>query len=551
MLVKCSISGKQFEISDKEKELRERLGVQQLPSIAPEFRIRHLGSFWPHFHLHQRKCDGSGKKIISTYSDECPYPVWHKDYWVKNSNPPQAEFDFNRNVFEQMWELFQKCPLPHNIGVGNENCEYTDDWFYSKNCFLSHSGFKDEDVRYSYRARNSSDCEFVAFCFDCELCVDVVNSRNCFNVIYALNCRTLTDSAFCYDCRNCTNCLFCSNLRGQKYCIANKQYSKEDYEKELAKWDFSSRTTYEKAKDRFFEMMREHAWHRALSVDNCTGSTGNYLENAGDCENCFFINGSEDCVNSVRSVSGKDKTCLDGVAHFGGELLYNVCTAQDGCYDVKSSYNLINCSYAEYCANCLNCKNCFGCAGLVNQKFHIFNKAYSENDYHKLKSQIINLMKEQGNYGKFFPGYFSPVAYDESWSAVHFLLEHEEQKSLGFRVNARSSNERPDSSLDASEVPDSPSDADASIENHIYWDPMSKKPFRITKTDLAFANKMKTPLNNTYYTSRLKENFCWMQYEGSVRETKCSKSGVEIKTGWPEVFDSRILSEDEYLKIIA
>jgi len=477
--------------------------------------------------------------------------VWHKDHWVKNSSPPQVEPDLEKNIFEQMWQLFQRCPLPHNIGVGNENCEYTDDWFYSKNCFLSHSGFKDEDVRYSYRARNCTDCEFVAFCFDCELCVDTVNCRNCFNVIYALNSRTLTDSAFCYDCRNCSHCLFCSNLRGQKYCIDNKQLSKEEYEAELVKWDFSSRTIYEKAKDRFFEMMRTKAWHRALSVDNCSDSSGNYLENAKECENCFFINGSEDCVNSVRSVSGQDKTCLDGVAHFGGELLYNVCTAQDGCYEVQSSYNLINCSYTEYSANCLNCSNCFGCAGLVNQKYHIFNKAYSESEYKELKEKIISTMKKQGDYGKFFPGYFSPIAYDESWSAVHFLLNHSEQEALGFRIDKRRASSKPDSALQAKQVPDRPSDADNSIEKQIFWDSLSKRPFRITKEDLAFSSKMKTPLNNIYYSTRLKENFCWMQYEGTVRDVKCSKSGVDLKTSWPQVFDKRIVSEEEYLNIIA
>lgn len=406
--------------------MRKKFNIEGLPEAAPEMRIREIGAFWPHFHLHRRVCASTKKNIISVYSDECPYPVFHKDEWMKNVEAPGADFVPGEKVFSQMWQFFSKSPIPHNTGVENENCEFTDDWWYSRNCYLSHSGHSCEDVSYCYRARNTNESMFVSFVFDCELAYDVVNSRNCFNVIHALNCRQVHDSAFLYDCRNCSNCLFCFNLRNKEYCIGNQQLTKAEYLEQRKQWNFTNRESYETAKGHFDQMMKTMAWHRGLSMDRCENSSGNFLENAKSCENCFFINGSEDCINCVRSVSGDDKTCLDSLGHFGGELLYYSVLPQDNCYDVKMSFNVIQSQFLEYCANCFQCKHCFGCSGLKGKEYHIFNKPYSPEEYETLKAEIIAEMKTQGEYGKFFPSFFAPVPYEESWSAVHFPLSLEE-----------------------------------------------------------------------------------------------------------------------------
>jgi len=49
---------------------------------------------------------------------------------------------------------------------------------------------------------------------------------------------------------------------------------------------------------------------------------------------------------------------------------------------------------------------------------------------------------------------------------------------------------------------------------------------------------------------RIQENFRWMPYNGTLRTTKCAKSGKEIQTSWPAEYDGRIVSEEEYLKIV-
>lgn len=84
----------------------------------------------------------------------------------------------------------------------------------------------------------------------------------------------------------------------------------------------------------------------------------------------------------------------------------------------------------------------------------------------------------------------------------------------------------------------------------MFWDAISHKPFQILTLDIQFCRDLGVALPYTHYIRRLQENFAWMPYDGTLRETTCAKSGVPIQTSWPAEYDGRILSEDEYLKIV-
>ena len=202
----CRVTGQTFESTAEEMAMRKKLGVEGESDLHPVFRFMLLGAFWQHWNLYKRTCGRTGKSIVSVYPEDCPYPVWHKDEWLKHADPPGADFVPGKPVFPQLWDFFSHSPIEHNIGTANENCEYTDDWWYSKNCYLSHSGYQCEDLRYCYRMLDSRDSQFCVFTFDSERCVDAINSHNCFSVRYAYNCWQCSESAFLYDCRNCSNC---------------------------------------------------------------------------------------------------------------------------------------------------------------------------------------------------------------------------------------------------------------------------------------------------------------------------------------------------------
>lgn len=542
----CEVSNEKFQVSDLEVELRRKLGVEDLPSMKPEYRFRTMGAFWQHWNLHKRKCDKTGKYIISVFRSDCECPVWHKDEWIANADPMGMDVDLSKKIFPQMWELFKQSPIPHVTGSGNENCDYADDVWFSKNCYLTHSLFGCDDVIYSYRTLHSSNCYYSAFINKCELCIDVVNSDSCFNMIYALNSSNCQDSAFLYDCRNCSDCMFSCNLRNKKYCFMNQQLSKEEYFVKKAEWDLGSRKVYEKAKQEFLRMITQEAWHRSLHNDQCQETTGNYNDNCKNAINSFFAQENEDCVNCYRNYVAK--SCVDSSGHTG-ELCIGAVLAQDKCYDIRFCSQVVNSKYLQYSAFCLNCQNCFGCCGLVNKQFYIFNKPYSEDEYYSLRDQIVAKMKQSGEYGHFFPSYMAPNPYDESWSGFHFPLTHDEQAVLGFKVMS-AVERRKETDLDTSSVPDSNKDFSKKDFENVYWDEVYEKPFKIREADVNFVRKMGVPLPDTYYMRRIQDNFRMLPFDGKMRKVHCAKCQKEIDTNWPQMFDVRILCEEDYLKLL-
>ncbi len=546
MLV-CPLTGRTFTISPAEMALREKLGVEGEPVLHPIARWQILAAFWQHWALHKRRCDKTGKPIVSVFSEDCPYPVWHKDEWIKHAAPPSAEIDLAKPIFPQMWELFRQCPIPHNIGAGNQNCEYADDWWYSKNCHLCHSGLNDEDLRYCYRVFQMKNSQFCVFSYDSELCVDLINSHNCFRSVYLFNCWNCSESAFLYDCRNCQHCMFCSNLRNKQYCFGNQQLTKEEYEKRMHEWDLRSRQIYERAKETFREMLRKRSWHRATFIDQCQEcSNSNYVYASKECKNCFFVDELEDCTNVLRGFGGKD--CLDSVcAAVGVELVYGVTEPQDKCYDVKFGCNIMQCKFMEYCAHCFQCQNCFGCCGLVGKKHHIFNKPYEPEEYKTKKAEIIAAMKKTGEYGAFFPAHFAANPYEESLSGFYWPMTTEEGKKLGFRMREREEKRETDA-VDSTQVPDRSDQADDSVTKTPYWDATTKRPFQILKEDVTFAQDLGVPLPYTYYMRRLQENFRLIPFDGTLREVSCGKCSKQTQTSWPQEYNGRILCEECYLK---
>ena len=503
-------------------------------------------AFWQHWNLHKRKCDKTGQDIISVFSAECAHPVWHKDEWVKHADPPHAALDASRGMFPQLWDLFRQCPIAHNMGAGNQNCEYTDDTWYSKNCYLFHSALGAEDSRYSYRNIRIKDSVYATYSFESERTHDLMYSTSCFDVRYALNCRDCSNSSFIYDCRGCSNCFFCYNLRNKQYCIGNQQYPREKYLEAVEKWNLSSHAVYQNAERTFQRMLKEQAWHRALFIDRSEACTGNYIENSKNASNCFFVDDAEDCINVMRTTGSKD--CLDCLSPaVKCELIYCSCTCQDQCYNCRYCYDLIQSQHMEYCAHCFQCRNCFGCCGLVGKEYCILNTQYSPEQYEEEKHRMIRHMQQAGEYGLFFPGHFAASPYEESLAGFHWPLDDATLKRYGFRKGSRVS-QHPTDAHDISEIPDTALNATSELRDTIFWDKDAKRPFQIKQADIEFSRKLQVPLPHSYYMHRILQNFSSIPCNGALRMTVCGKCAAQTQTSWQEQYDGRILCETCYLK---
>ena len=97
-----------------------------------------------------------------------------------------------------------------------ENCKYLQLFFSSntKDCY--DCTLWGEKVELSYECSSvGSDAYNNKFCCRCSKA-----SRNC---------------EYSFNCLSCSNIFGCSGLKSKQYCILNKQYSKEEYEKMVPK----------------------------------------------------------------------------------------------------------------------------------------------------------------------------------------------------------------------------------------------------------------------------------------------------------------------------
>ena len=96
---------------------------------------------------YHRKCDGTGKQILSMYAPNMDLKVYDYEYWKSDVWDPISygfEYDFSEKFFEQFEKLFKTVPHSSLIQKNNVDSEYTNHTFkFQKLLFLCkrrHSG---------------------------------------------------------------------------------------------------------------------------------------------------------------------------------------------------------------------------------------------------------------------------------------------------------------------------------------------------------------------------------------------------------------------------
>lgn len=103
--------------------------------------------------------------------------------------------------------------------IGSENVYRCVEAIRSKNVIYSESPVESEYMAGIIRTQHSS------------FCIRTEDSKNCVNSFSVSWSNKVTNSFFIQDCFDVSDSMFCSHISGKQYCIANMQYSKEEYEK--------------------------------------------------------------------------------------------------------------------------------------------------------------------------------------------------------------------------------------------------------------------------------------------------------------------------------
>lgn len=538
----CKNCGIPFETTSEEKGYLEKMNVSE-PTYCYTCRRQRRLAWRNERNLHKRKCDLSGKSIVSIYDSEAPFPVydpkeWFTDKW--DGITYGRDFDFNRPFFEQFKELEKEVPKMALHVMSLENSPYVNYCWHAKNCYLCFaSGFL-EDIYYSYEIYYSKDCADISFSRNLELCYYLLDCKDCFSSQFLQDCHNCTDSYFSLDCRNCKNVAFSYNLRNKDYHIYNKPVTKEEFakfQKELKEGSFELQEKYKKD---FQEKVIAKALHKPnhnINIENCTGD---YLLNCKNCTDCYDCAKSEDMYQCTRSdEDGRD--CMDTDNTAFAELAYDSTSVAGN--NVQFGVMSLHSNDCQYFHSLQSCNNCFGCIGLRSKKYCILNKQYSKEDYEELRTKIIDHMKETGEWGEFFPAELSHFPYNETRANEHYPLSKEEAETKNYPWREKDHTEYLPQDT---KVPDKIAETDESIIKETMACKDCGKNYKIIAQEFSLYKKLGIPIPRSCFNCRYFERDSWRSPYG-LETVSCSECDKEFTTTNRETSN---VCEDCYKKAI-
>jgi len=428
-----------FPITADDHIFLQKLQVPE-PTLCPRCRQQQRLAWRNERRMYKRKCDFSGKDIISMYPPDSPFeiydtPIWWSDQW--DALEYGRDFDFTRPFFEQFRELQLAVPRAALVNKQSENSAYTNHAGKNKNCYLSGCIFGSEGCYYSdwiVDSRDAIDCSYL-----------VSHDEGCYETYYAWNSqqtffcdfiRQCSNLWFCYDCVNAHDCFMCWNLRNKRYCIRNQQFTKENYEQKMKNLLPLTADALRAFRQEYIDVKNHIALRPATYTVNTENSIGDLLFEAKNTYYGFDSIKTEDCRYVFDAIDVKDSMDL---YHVGwAELMYQ-CHAISNGYFCRFCHFTYDNSFATYCDCTQNCRNVFGCVGLVRQEYCILNKKYTKEAYEALVPKIIEHMKKTRlpdgriEWGEFFPMTFSPFAYNQSRVQEYFPLTQTEVEGKGWR----------------------------------------------------------------------------------------------------------------------
>lgn len=518
------------------------------PKECSECRFQRRLAFRNERHLYPRKCDLTGKPMIANFSPDKPHKVYSREAWWSdawNALDYGRDFDFNKTFTEQFNELTRAVPQCNLITTNCENCDYANFFLNSRNSYLIFGGANDEDCLYGKYIVNSKDCVDNLAIYNGELCYECIACEGCYNCKFALNSRNCSDSIMIDSCQSCKNCIGCFGLVSKEYYIFNQPYEKEEYEKIAQEYEYLTIEKIAYLRGKLDGLARDLP-HRHASNFNSEDCIGNNIYTSKNCENCFDINECED--SKFLNFSPKSKNTYDVTFSAPGPLEF--------CYQLCSAVGMTNCMFnylvwygndIYYSINCHNCSNIFGCVGLKSQKYCIFNKQFTKEEYEIQVAKIIEHIEKTGEWGEFFDYSSSQFGYNETVAQEYFPLNKEQIKAIN--ANWHEDTREKLEGTQQKNIPDDIREVTDDITGHVLTCEVTGRPYKIIPQELAFYRQQKLPIPHRHPDQRHMDRIA-LHTPYHLWNRTCSKCSLQIKTTYSPEVAKIVYCEKCYLEAV-
>jgi hypothetical protein len=537
----CQNCKQAFTIEPEDFNFYEKIKVPP-PTFCPLCRAQRRLAFRNERKLFRVTDAFSGKEIFSTYPKESGRKIINRDTWLGDSWDAMEygqEIDWSRPFFEQIHELEMKVPMYNFNVIGMINSPYAFNASRLKNCYLLCNANESEDCMYGNGVDFSKDCLDNSHINESERCYECFWIENCYRCYFSVICADCYDLWYCRSCIGCSNCFGCVGLRNTSYCIFNKQYTKEEYEKELTAMHLDTIDGIESARKKARDFWDTKRVKNHQGVRN-VNSSGSYVTDCKNVRDSYLARESEDMRYCQYMQVPANKDNYD-VTNWGEyiELSYETIECGQNAYQLRLSRNCWpTCSNLDYCVHLFSSSDCFGCVGLKKKQYCILNKQYTKDEYEKLIAKIKKHMEDMPyvdsrgivyKYGEFFPTEWSPFGYNNTLAMQHFPLNKEDALSKNYGWIDRERGEYV-ITMTHSDIPVTIAETTDEILKEVIECKKCKFAYKIQPNELLFYKKENLPVphlcNECRHERRIGDRLTLHLYE-----RQCMCNGTQDATG--------------------
>ncbi len=537
----CQNCKNDFVIDQADFNFYEKMKVPP-PTFCYLCRAQRRFSFRNEHKLFRVKDAFTGKDIFSLFPEKSGKKIVTQDEWLSDSWEGLdygMEYNFSKTFFEQFFELERKVPV-FNLDVQRMiNSPYSANATGMKNSYLCFNSNHSEDCMYGNAIDYCKDCLDNSHINNSERCYETFWIQNCYQCYFTIMSGDSRNLYFCRNCLGCNDCFGCVSLRKSSYCIFNKKYTKEEYEKEIKKMKLDTILGIKEAHKKARDFWKTKPLKNIQGIKNLN-STGSYVSHCKNVNDSYLVRESENMRYCQYMQILKNKECYD--ASIWGEnmeLHYETCVSGENSYNIKFC---VNCWPAardmEYSMYVFSSSDCFGCVGLKKKQYCILNKQYTKEEYFKMVEKIKKHMDDMPyidkqrlvyKYGEFFPIELSPYGYNNTIAVEHFSLSKDEALTKGYLwIDVPRGEYKITKNI--REIPDSIEEVDDSILKEVIECENCKNAYRIQENELIFLKKENLPLptmcHDCRYEKRIKDRLGI-----KLHERPCMCGGVVDETG--------------------
>lgn len=547
--------GKAFEVADEDLAFYDKISPvfagQKYPIPAPtlcsDCRFQRRLAWRKEHFLKSRTCDSCKKSIISIHAADAPFPVYCLQCWWSDAFDPLVygrEVDLDRPFLGQFGEMMQSVPqitMMNDNGIGSENCEYTQDFAFGKNCYLITGAWELQDCYYCdcncLKSRHLFDCHAVHFS---ELVYESLASQHLYRCAFMNHCDNCNECFFGTDLKGCKDCLGCINLRQKRFCIFNEQFSEEEYRKRVTSFRLDTSDGLRHFRQRYVQWILGFP-RKCFHQVNCENCVGDDLFNCKDVVNGFQFDAAEYCKFVIHGDAPKN--CYDVSQTGRPEWCYEGATP-DNSYATHFTTWCWKDKNVLYSDNCHSCEHLFGCIALKRKKYCILNRQYTKDEYERLAGKIIERMTADGQWGEFFPMAMSPYFYNETAAQEYFPLTKERVWEMSLRWRDEDTRSyKPQTCV----VPDAIADVPDTLTQEVLACGTCRRNFKILPQELAFYKDIRLPAPDTCYECRYMERMR-LRNPRHLWNRQCAKCQKAIETTYAPDRPEIVYCEECYLK---